>query len=519
MQAPAPIVIMRGSDFVIEVANPAWLRVIGRTAEGVVGKPLLDALPELRGQGLDELLRDVLRTGETRAGEERLVPLDRRGDGKLEDVYFDFVYAPLRSPEGEITHAMAIGLDVTERVVGRKRIEELRQTAEDASRAKDDFFSSLSHELRTPLNAIVGWSNMLRRNAVAADQMPKALETIERNARLQARLIDDMLDMARIEQGKMVLSVGPVEMVRVVEAATDAVRPAAEAKGVRLQPVLDSHATIIGDADRLQQVVWNLLSNAIKFTPRGGRVQVRLRREHSYVEIAVADDGQGIEPAFLPHVFDRFRQADPAITRKTGGLGLGLAIVRSIVELHGGTVTAQSDGPGRGATFSVRLPTAPLRADSLTPAQREAGDEAPPTFECPPALEGLRILVVDDEPETRELMRFVLEQCRSRVTLAVGPDEALETLQAGEFDVLVSDIGMPEKDGYWLVEQVRALPGDRGGRIPAVALTAYARSEDRTRALKAGYDMHLTKPIEPTELLVVVATLVEGVRRRRGREG
>jgi CheY-like chemotaxis protein len=325
---------------------------------------------------------------------------------------------------------------------------------------------------------------------------------------MQTRLIEDMLDLARIEQGKLVLSVGPVETTRVVESALEAVRPAAEAKGVRLQPVLDSHATIIGDADRLQQVVWNLLSNAIKFTPRGGRVQVRLRREHSFVEIAVADNGQGISSEFLPYVFDRFRQADAKPGAPKAGLGLGLAIVRSIVELHGGTVSVQSDGLGKGATFVVRLPTAPLRADSVGSPAKDPLQDQPRTFDSPPELRGVSVLVVDDEGETRELMRYVLEQCDMRVTLAGGAEHALEELSRGRFDVLVSDIGMPHRDGYWLIGEVRKLPASSGGTIPAVALTAYARTEDRTAALRAGFDMHLVKPIDPSELVVVLATLV-----------
>jgi CheY-like chemotaxis protein len=261
--------------------------------------------------------------------------------------------------------------------------------------------------------------------------------------------------------------------------------------------------------------VWNLVSNAIKFTPRGGRVQLRLRRDHSYVELAVADDGQGIDPDFLPHVFDRFRQADAKISRKAGGLGLGLAIARSIVELHGGTIWAQSDGEGLGATFTLRLPTAPLRADAApVAAAREAGVVAP-SFECPPALTGLHILVVDDESETRDLLGYVLEQCGCQLVLAANAREALDALRDAKFDVLVSDIGMPEVDGYALIRSIRALPATQGGLIPAVALTAYARSEDRTMALRAGFDVHLTKPIDPAELLVVIATLVEGVKRRR----
>jgi CheY-like chemotaxis protein len=360
---------------------------------------------------------------------------------------------------------------------------------------------------------MVGWSTLLRSGSVPEAQRERALETIERNARVQARLVEDMLDLARIEQGKLVLSVGPLELVRVVEAAIDAVRPAAEAKQIRLQPMLDSHATIVGDADRLQQVVWNLLSNAIKFTPKAGRVQIRLKREPSQVEIAIADNGQGIDPDFLPHIFERFRQADPSFTRRAGGLGLGLAIVRSLVELHGGEVSARSDGVGQGATFVVRLPMAPLRADKSS--SREGSSSVvpgAPTFECPEALRGLRVLVVDDEPETRDLLQFLLEQCECRVTTAGNAREALERVREQRPDVLLSDIGMPGEDGYSLIRRVRALPG--AAALPALALTAYARAEDRTHALRAGFNMHLAKPIDPAELLVVIETLVRSAAQR-----
>jgi CheY-like chemotaxis protein/anti-sigma regulatory factor (Ser/Thr protein kinase) len=286
---------------------------------------------------------------------------------------------------------------------------------------------------------------------------------------------------------------------------------------VRIQTVLDSHATIVGDADRLQQVVWNLLSNAIKFTAKGGRVLISLRREQSHVEVSCADTGQGIALDFLPFAFERFRQADPSFTRKAGGLGLGLAIVRSLVELHGGTVSAHSEGPGTGATFTVRLPTAPLRADSAQVAGSGAADAQPlaRSFECPPELKGLRVLVVDDEVETRELLGYVLEQCESLVTTAPDAPSALTALEQDRFDVLVSDIGMPGMDGYQLIRAVRELPPDRGGNIPALSLTAYARGEDRSKALRAGFNMHLAKPIDPGELLIVIATLINGFLRPR----
>lgn len=529
MQAPFLVAVFKGPQHIVELANPPTLLAWGKGAE-LLGMPLLEAVPELAHQPFVGHLDEVYRTGTTYEGRSEVARLPTGPQGELEDAYFNYVYAPLRDASGAIEGVLLSAFDVTVQALARRESERalalLRDATADRARAleeakrantaKDEFLATMSHELRTPLNAIVGWSKLLMAGTVAGDQIPRALETIERNAQMQARLIEDMLDLARIEQGKLVLSVGPTEMVRVVEAALEAVRPAAELKGVRLQPVLDSHATIIGDGDRLQQVAWNLLSNAIKFTRRGGRVQARLRRERSYVELVVADDGQGIEPAFLPHVFDRFRQADAKISRKAGGLGLGLAIVRSIVELHGGTVVAESDGEGRGATFTVRLPTAPLRAepDRPTPTSEDS-PRITPTFEAPTALAGLRILVVDDETETRELLQYVLEQCESVVTLASDATEALGALREGSFDVLISDIGMPDVDGYALIRSVRALASSHAALIPAVALTAYARSEDRTLALRAGFDVHLTKPIEPAELLVVIATLVEGVRRRR----
>jgi signal transduction histidine kinase len=530
MQAPFLVAVLKGAAHVIDLANPTMLASWGRGPE-VIGLSLAEALPALAGQPFIGYLNGVFQTGLAYEGREELARLPSGPDGALAEAYFNFVYAPLRDGAGAVEGVLISGFDVSAQVRARHESERalsLLQAATEArsraleeatraNRAKDEFLATMSHELRTPLNAIVGWSKLLREGNVAPAQMSKALETIERNAQLQARLIEDMLDLARIEQGKVVLSVGPTEMGRVVEAALEAVRPAAELKGLRLQPALDSHATIVGDADRLQQVVWNLLSNAIKFTPRGGRVQVHLVREQSYVQLVVADDGQGIDASFLPHVFDRFRQADARTSRKAGGLGLGLAIVRSIVELHGGVVSAQSDGIGRGSTFKVRLPTAALRAETSTSAASDTSDtRSRSRFECPPELMGIRILVIDDESETRDLLRYVLEQCGSVVTLLDDAAAAAAVVRNGAFDVLISDIGMPEVDGYALIRAVRDLPGPHGGSIPAVALTGYARSEDRTQALRAGFDMHLTKPIDPAELLVVVASLVEGVRRRRG---
>ncbi len=514
-KAPAIVNFFTGPDHVFRFLNDDFRALIPGAAS-FVGQPLRTAMPELLDQGIVELLDRVYSTGQSFVARQRPVQV-LTSDG-LQERHFDISWQPIRGSSGQVEGVASFAFDVTDLVLARRGLEQLvereeaaRKAAEDASRAKDEFLSTLSHELRTPLNAVIGWAHLLRSGGIGPDQRERALETIERNSRAQARLIEDMLDLGRIVQGKMVLSVGPVEMVRVIEGAIDSVRLAAEAKGIRLQLVLDSHATIVGDPERLQQLVWNLLSNAIKFTPRGGRVQVRLRREASYVELVVADSGQGIEASFLPHVFDRFRQADNTNTRHISGLGLGLAIARSLVELHGGTITARSDGPGLGATFSVRLPTAPLRADAA-PLVTEPGAPPAPTFECPPALRHLRILVVDDEPDTRALLGFVLGQCEARVSLAASAAEGLEALQREPFDVLLSDIGMPGIDGLTFLRRVRELPAP-AGRIPALALTAYARSEDRTAALRAGFQMHLAKPIEPGELLVVVATLAHSARR------
>ncbi|HEX5657091.1 MAG TPA: ATP-binding protein [Polyangiales bacterium] len=506
MQAPVPVAVMTGDALTFVVANPAYCEMVGRSE--VVGKTYHEVYGELADHDITRELANVLARGETFRSAEMNIPLLRRG--VLRDAFFDVIVEPLRDGTGGVEGVVVVAVEITEQVLARRRIEGLRATAEAASQAKDEFLSTLSHELRTPLNAIIGWASLLRRGGLTPERTARALETVERNAQIQARLIEDMLDLSRIEQGKLVLSVGPLEMVRVVEAALEAVRPAADAKGVRLQAILDSHATIVGDADRLQQVVWNLLSNAVKFTPKGGRVLVQVHRTESYVEVTVADTGQGIAEDFLPFVFDRFRQADPSFTRKTSGLGLGLAIVRSLVQLHGGTVTAHSAGVEQGATFVVRLPTAPLRADRAPPLPaQEDGVPSGSRFEAPAALRGLRVLVVDDEPATRELLTFVLEQCDAKVTSAPDAQSALTALEQDRFDVLLSDIGMPEMDGYMLVRRLRALAPDCGGTTPAVALTAYARAEDRTKALRAGFNMHLAKPIDPAELIVVIETLVK----------
>ncbi|MFN2531295.1 MAG: PAS domain S-box protein [Pyrinomonadaceae bacterium] len=388
---------------------------------------------------------------------------------------------------------------------------QLYRKAEESSQLKEEFLATISHELRTPLNAILGWTRMLRARQIGDEFSAKALDTIERNARAQAQLIEDLLDVSRIVTGKLRMDVRPTDPNSFVEAAIEALKPAAEAKGLRLRKVLDGAVlSVQGDPVRLQQVVWNLLSNAIKFTPRGGSVQVRLERVNSHLEIVVADTGQGIAPEFLPYVFDRFRQADQTTTRQHGGMGLGLAIVRHLVELHGGFVQAISPGPGAGSIFTVCLPVLAiyqpgLYIDRVHPGARELLS----TPEYGDRLDGIRILVVDDEPDTRELLKTELESVGAKVILAGSAAEAFTNVTHEVPDVLISDIGMPVEDGYSLIRKLRNLPAERGGDLKAIALTAYARVEDRLQALRAGYQMHVPKPVDLAELVTVIASLVK----------
>ena len=410
---------------------------------------------------------------------------------------------PLRDSHGSIVRWFGTNTDVDSQ---RRTAEELRE----ANRLKDEFLATVSHELRTPLTAILGWAHMLRVKQFDEQSTTNAVETIERNARSQSQLIDDLLDVSRIIAGNLRLDVRQVDPASFIESAIEALRPAAEAKNVRIQKVMDTGVvSVAGDPSRLQQVVWNLLSNAIKFTPKGGRVQIRLERINSHIEIAVSDTGAGIKPEFLPHVFERFRQADQKTTRQHGGLGLGLAIVRHLIELHGGTVQAESPGEGQGATFVVNLPIVPVyQKDNLAERVHPAARDTLPAYDCPERLDGLKVLVVDDEFDTRELFRVGISECGAAVVTAGSAQEALEAIEAEQPDLLISDIGMPGEDGYDLIRKVRAVPAGRGGKIPAIALTAYARTEDRLRALRAGYQMHMSKPVELSELVAVMASLI-----------
>ncbi|MGB6450734.1 MAG: response regulator [Steroidobacteraceae bacterium] len=392
-----------------------------------------------------------------------------------------------------------------EALLAREQV--LRAEAEELSRLKDEFLATMSHELRTPLNAIFGWITLLRTRRLDEPTEERALETIERNARAQKRLIEDLLDVSRVVTGKVTLELAAVDPRRIIEASIETMLPAAQAKGIGLDPVLDAGVGLLrGDSARLQQTVCNLLSNAIKFTPMGGRVEIFLSRRDGKAEITVRDSGQGIKPEFLPYVFDRFRQEDGSISRRHGGLGLGLAIVRHLVELHGGTVSAMSEGEGHGATFIIRVP--------IRQTEVERAPEPPPAASRMPRLAGVHVLVVDDDPGAREVIAHILHGLGARVSLAGSGPAALTLLFERRPNVLIADLGMPEMDGYALIEQIRALDPHLGGRVPAVAVTAYASAQDRLRALHAGYQNHIAKPVEPEELAAVITSLAGRTERQ-----
>ena len=504
-------IISKTLQGIITSWNKGAERIFGYTAEEVVGKPVTILIPEAH-QDEEPAILARLRAGQRI---EHYETVRVRKDGKLIDI--SLTVSPIRGPKGDIIGASKIARDITEQLQARKALEaaaaeteRLYRQAEESSRLKEEFLATISHELRTPLSAILGWARMLRLGQLSSENAAKALDTIERNARAQAQLVDDLLDVSRIITGKLRMDVRPSDPNSFIDAAVEAVRPAAEAKGVRVQKVIDTGAiSIPGDPVRLQQVVWNLLSNAIKFTPRGGRVQIRSERVNSHLEIVVSDTGQGISPDFLPHVFDRFRQADQKTSRQHGGMGLGLAIVRHLVELHGGTVSAKSEGEGQGSTFTVMLPISPIyQVDPTGSRVHPAARDLLPPNDCTDRLDGLTVLVVDDEADTRELLKQGLEYCGANVKVVGSAAEAVDALILSVPDILISDIGMPGIDGYDLIRQIRGLPSERGGKVPAVALTAYTRVEDRLHALRAGYDMHVPKPVELAELVAVAASVV-----------
>jgi len=504
-----------------------WLEThSGHRTERIIGQNLLEVYPDLAKRDLDEYYKDVL-AGQVRVISQRLhgyfLPLPPGTD----DVSFIHMQqsariAPLIE-DGRVIGTITVIEDVTERVAREDQLVRLlggekaaRAEAEAANRAKDEFLATVSHELRTPLHSIMGWVQILRKGKVDSAGLGHALEAIERSARAQTSLIEDILDASRIITGKLHLDVRPVDLVSVIEAALDIVRPAADAKAIKLHARMQPLPGLVpGDTNRLQQLVWNLLSNAIKFTPREGRVELRLERIGSEIELAVKDTGQGISEDFLPFVFERFRQANSTAARQHGGLGLGLAIVRHLVEMHGGTVRATSAGEGLGATFTVRLPLIDIGKTPESGGRDNARfpqsvDQEVSRSDFEPPFNGIRVLIVDDDVDAREVLNLGLSQRGIEVQAAATAGEALIMLREWRPDVLVSDIGMPNEDGYSLIGSVRSLELERGGQIPAVALTGYSGVEERRRLLSAGYQECLSKPVDFDELTTLLANLAAG---------
>lgn len=505
MQVPLPLALLEGSEHRFVLVNAPYRALVSRD---VLNRSLSEVFSDDESAHYRPFLDRVYQSGEAvRLHEAPFRTLDV--DGVLKERFIDVGYHPYLDAEGTVRGVLAIIHDVTDKVAARTRESELRHSAEAANLAKDEFLAIVSHELRNPLNAILGWARLLVGNSDPA-RTEKGLAVIERNAKAQAKLIEGILDMSRIVSGKVVLELRRVRLASVIQNAAESVRPAAAAKDIQLILDLDrAHLDFIADEHRLQQVVWNLLSNAVKFTGPGGHVRIRAGQLHSQVSIRVEDTGAGITADLLPHVFDRFRQGDASTTKRHGGLGLGLAIVRHLVELHGGTVKAQSDGVGRGASFEILLPIRAVepRVPASTAAPLDDPNDRLPDTEAE-LLTGVRVLVVDDEDDARDLVATVLEQSGAIVSTAASAAEAIATLASTSVAAIISDIGMPLVDGYSLVQHLRSAAPDPMKNIPAIALTAYARAEDRKRAMQAGFQEHVPKPVDPEALVALVAALV-----------
>ncbi|MEH2118396.1 hybrid sensor histidine kinase/response regulator [Nostoc sp.] len=490
-----------------EFVNQRFCEMLGYAAEEMLGRSMFDFIAQADGIA-EETLKWLKGEGsDLKEGQLRCK------DGSY--IWTLISAKTIFSEENEFLGAIAMLTDISDRKrteSERDRLFQLEQTAraeaEAANRIKDEFLAVLSHELRSPLNPILGWAKLLQSRKFDDTALQKALETIERNAKLQAQLIEDLLDVSRILQGKLNLKMIPVNLPSTIEAAMETVRLAAEAKTIQIEMMLDRKGKVLGDSARLQQVFWNLLSNAVKFTPIGGHVNVQLECIDAQAQITVSDTGKGIHPDFLVHVFDYFRQGDSTTTRKFGGLGLGLAIARHLVEMHGGTISAESLGEEQGAIFTIKLP---LLKDSAIIEDDPNADSLTATFASSPLM-GLQVLVVDDNTDSRNFFSFVLEQFGAIVTAVGSADQALQALTQSKPDILLSDIGMPEMNGYMLMQQVRDLEAEVGGKqIPAIALTAYAGEINQQQALRAGFQQHIVKPVAPEELLMAISNLVRCV--------
>jgi PAS domain S-box-containing protein len=490
--------------------NAAAERLLGYSAAEMIGRQITEIIPSDRMPEEQEIM-SRLRRG------ERIEHFQTVRQGKYgQRLHLSLTVSPMRDGEGRIIGASKIARDIGARFAADREREDLlsrekaaRAEAERANRMKDEFIAVLSHELRTPLNAILGWTTLLRRDASPDGTLSHGLAVIERNSRVQSELITDLLDMSRITSGTMRLEIRKFALGAVIDAALESIRPAAESKGISIRQTLECiPAAFVGDPARLEQVIWNLLANAVKFTPRGGHVHVHSRPEDSHVVISISDTGKGISPAFLPHVFERFRQADSSAARQHGGLGIGLAIVKHLVELHGGTVQAESAGEGAGSTFTVRLP---LHAEASEHAWPDLHNQHGSSERARVDLAGVTVLVVEDESDARDLVRTVLEAQMATVLTAESVDEALAAATGNPIDVILSDIGLPGRDGYTLLHALRA----NGITAPAAAVTAFARSEDRIRTLNAGYQMHIAKPFDTAQLVEAVAALVRSAALKR----
>ncbi|HYC71675.1 MAG TPA: PAS domain S-box protein [Opitutaceae bacterium] len=506
-------IVSKNLDGIITSWNEGARRMFGYAPEEIIGRPVLMLLPADRKDEEPRIL-DRLRRGE-RIDHFETVRVRKNG----EHFPVSLTISPVKDAAGKVIGASKIARDITElKRVATEREQFLqgeraaRAQAEHANRMKDEFLTTISHELRTPLNAIVGWAEVLKAIAPGHEEVLNGIEVIERNARIQAQLIDDLLDLGRISSGKMTLNVEPVDLAAVVREAIGSVQHAADLKHIVIRTVLsDPSGRLTGDVKRLRQVVWNLLANAIKFTPAHGRVTVTLARVGSQIALTVADNGRGIAAEFLPYVFERFRQADSSITRQHGGLGIGLALVKQLVELHAGTVRAESPGLGLGATFTVTLPLAVAHPERLTAGPESGSASAPPGGVD---LGGVKVLAVDDDRDSLELLRRILAARNADIRTAASVAQALDIFREFHPDVVLSDIGMPDADGYDLIRRIRGLP--RGESVPAAALTALARAEDRMRALQAGYQTHVAKPVAAAEIVAVVRSLASLRGTHRG---
>jgi PAS domain S-box-containing protein len=512
------IIVGKTLDGIITSWNPTAERILGYAASEAIGQHIRLIIPPDRWSEEDDVLARIRRGKKV----EHFETVRRAKDGRLLNI--SLTVSPIRDAHGRIVGASKVARDVTGRIraeqehdrlltsekQARSQADEARMEAEEASRLKDEFLAVVSHELRSPLSAITGWASLMHSGKLDPEETARAAETILRNAQIQTQLISDLLDVSAIVSGRLRLDIVPSSLGSVVKAALEVVRPAAQAKSIHLEVSIEPTAhAVAADPGRLQQVCWNLLSNAIKFTHSGGTVQVRLRRTGSSAELVVSDNGKGISSNLLPVIFERFRQGDGSTTREHGGLGLGLAIVKHLVELHGGEVKVWSDGPGKGAEFVVHLPMLigrhPAELSKHIEIHPNAGEGSVPTT----SLMGLRILAVDDEIDATAVTAAILVSAGAEVKTAASVSQAMDLMKQWRPDVLISDIGMPDEDGYDLIRKVRAQPLDNQRNIPAIALTAFARTRDRLKVLAAGYQMHVPKPIEPLELVTVVASVTK----------